>query len=136
MTTWEDLPIEIRLLILKYRYFIRYEACVKIQMAWEKYLIPETNTINLILDIPYIGNTIDPNDENNYFDVCSDITANTLKQLIILSKYKIVKNMNCWNDILQYFDRGLQIDKNTNYGRENYMMVNESYNKLKSIIES
>ena len=99
-------------------------------MAWEKYLIPETNTINLILDIPYIGNTIDPNDENNYFDVCSDITANTLKQLIILSKYKIVKNMNCWNDILQYFDRGLQIDKNTNYGRENYMMVNESYNKL------
>jgi hypothetical protein len=50
-------------------------------------------------------------------------------------KYKTVKNINCWNDILQYYDRGLQIDKNTNYNRENYIKVNESYNKLKSIIK-
>uniref|UniRef100_A0A6C0AY83 Uncharacterized protein n=1 Tax=viral metagenome TaxID=1070528 RepID=A0A6C0AY83_9ZZZZ len=49
--SWQMLPNEISIYILKIRNNIRYRASKKIQNAWRKYILPEEIAIDLALQI-------------------------------------------------------------------------------------
>lgn len=49
--SWESLPLEISVYILKIRNNIRYTASKKIQNVWRKFILPEEIAINLALGI-------------------------------------------------------------------------------------
>ena len=49
--SWEMLPTEISLNILKIRNNIRYIASKKIQKAWKKFILPDEIAIDLALEI-------------------------------------------------------------------------------------
>ncbi len=49
--SWEILPKDITVYILKIRNNIRYTASKKIQNAWKKYILPEEIAIELLMEI-------------------------------------------------------------------------------------
>ena len=49
--SWELLPTEISVYILKLRHEFRNNACKKIQNAWTKFILPEVTAIDIALNI-------------------------------------------------------------------------------------
>lgn len=49
--SWEELPIDIRCLILSYRYDARVDACKKIQNEWRQIINGEDAVIDIMLEL-------------------------------------------------------------------------------------
>ena len=49
--SWDELPSEIILYILEFRYNIRNEAAYKIQKLWSSHILPDLTAIDIVLDL-------------------------------------------------------------------------------------
>ena len=54
--SWESLPIELRCMILSFRYDIRNNACKKIQNKWKNVSAHEDTVIDIMLDLEVDAN--------------------------------------------------------------------------------
>lgn len=78
--SWENLPNEINVYILKIRNNIREIASKKIQKAWRKFILPEIIAINLALSID--------NDQYNKIMIPSPNTTLKLKYILSMCSGK------------------------------------------------
>ena len=89
--TWEDLPIEIRVLILIFRNKLREKEAKKIQHAFNRYIAPERAAKCLVLDkLPV---------DDDAAVLCFDHRARKITEYclrVLSGKHKI----KFWNEIM------------------------------------
>ena len=119
--SWEMLPTEIILYILKIRNNIRYNASKKIQNAWRKFILPDLIAIDLALEIE-----IDQYDE---IMVSIPSTALKLKYCLLISSGK--HYLSFWKILANKLDDSL----NTYTYAENEWLTPEAVNYRKVKIE-
>ena len=119
--SWEMLPNEISINILKIRNNIRYIASKKIQKAWKKFILPDEIAIDLALEIEI--------DEYNEIMVSIPSTALKLKYCLTMSSGK--HYLWFWKKLAMKLEDALNIYKY----RDNEWLTPEAQNYRKIKIQ-
>ena len=119
--SWELLPKEIRVYILKIRNNIRYIAWKKIQNAWKKYILPEEIALELALEIE--------TDQYDKIMVSRKSTLLRLKYCLSISSGK--HNLSFWRTLADLLDESL----NTYQYSDDEWLTPEAVNYRKIKIE-
>ena len=88
--SWQMLPNEITIYILKIRNNIRYTASKKIQNAWRKYILPEDIALELALEI----------ETDRYDKIMVSIPSTHLILKNCLNMVSGKRNLSFWKTIL------------------------------------
>ena len=123
--SWEMLPSEICIYILKIRNNIRNNAAKKIQNAWKKYILSELIAIDFALEIEI--------DELNEIMVSISQTATLLKHSLSMTSGKFY--LNFWKILAEKLYTSLEIYKYPDSEwltpqAVNYRKIKIQYNKL------
>ena len=123
--SWELLPTEICVYILKIRNNIRNNAAKKIQNAWKKYILSELIAIDLALHIAL--------DQHNEIMVYIPQTATLLKHSLSMTSGKFY--LEFWKILAEKLHTSLEIYKYPDsewltLEAINYRKIKIQYNKL------
>lgn len=123
--SWEILPTEICVYILKIRNNIRNNASKKIQNAWRKYIVKDCVAIDFALEIEI--------DQFNEIMVSIPSTAIILKYCLSMTSGKFY--LNFWKTLAEKLYTSLQIYKYPEnewltLEANNYRKIKIQYNKL------
>ena len=120
---WEDLPLELRLLILSFRNKLRENEVIKIQRSFKRYIAPSKIVKDIVLD------TLPVDDDAAV--LCFDERSRKIIEFCtrVLSGKR---DINFWNEILVCFEYGLILDKNiisslNNDYQNNYYSTQKAY---------
>ena len=117
--SWEILPTEICVYILKIRNNIRNNASKKIQNAWRKYIVKDCVAIDFALEIEI--------DQFNEIMVSIPSTAIILKYCLSMTSGKFY--LNFWKTLAEKLYTSLQIYK---YHENNWLTLEAiNYRKIK-----
>ena len=119
--SWEILPKDITVYILKIRNNIRYTASKKIQNAWRKFILPDLIAIDLVLEIQI--------DEYDKIMVSIPGTALKLKYSLLMSSGK--HYLSFWKTVANKIDDSL----NTYTYADNEWLTPAAINYIKVEIE-
>ena len=95
--SWQILPNEITVYILKLRNNIRYISSKKIQNAWKKYILPEQIGLDLALDI----------ETDQYNKIIISTNSTVLRLKYILSMCSGNNYLSFWKTVLDLLDESL-----------------------------
>tara|TARA_X000000950_G_C13586381_1_gene525504 strand:+ start:55 stop:453 length:399 start_codon:yes stop_codon:yes gene_type:complete len=115
--SWEILPNELTVYILKLRNDIRYKASIKIQNAWRRFILSEEIAIDIALGIEI--------DQYNKIMVSISSTVLKLKYCLLMSSGK--HYLLFWKTIANK----LQDSLNTYYYRNDELLTREAINYRK-----
>ena len=123
--SWDMLPTDICIYILKLRNNIRNNASNLIQNSWRKYIISDIIAIDILLEIE-----IDQYDE---IMVSIPSTENILKTALTICSGKFY--LKLWENLAEKLYHSLKINKYTEYERftpsaVNYRKIKIQYNRL------
>ena len=99
---WEDLPLEIRLLILSFRNKLRENEAIKIQKTFKRYITPSKVAIDLVLDHLPVD------------DDAAALCFNEHTRKIMMYCLKVLTgkyDVKLWNELLICIELGLELDK-------------------------
>ena len=119
--SWQMLPTEISIYILKIRNNIRYTASKKIQNGWKKYILPEQIAIDLALDIEI----------DQYDKIMVSIESTVLKLIHCLSMCSGKHYLQFWKTIAIILHDSL----NTYQYAVNEWLTPEAVNYIKTKIQ-
>lgn len=120
---WDDLPIELRVIILSLRHEIRTTAISKIQKRWNLFIAPSIAAIDISLSLDI--------DENGSAIILLNHTPKLLEFLLKILNGK--HHREYWIEYLCFLKLGLDEDESHEGMNYNYNSSLAAYNSLISL---
>ena len=99
--SWELLPTDITIYILKLRSSLRNDACLKIQSSWFKHILPDMTAIDISLNIHL--------DEDYEFIIDTPESVSIINKCLFIATGK--RHLLFWNKYLNKIKKSLIINE-------------------------